>query len=212
MRGKVRKRRKCFCEDLEPAGLGWGPELHLNSRTRPSQATQSHTSAPLIPINQWKGPTVLMEHLHKAEDNTTGVHEERCWERLVSSCFSLTVVQWVQGEQTSTHSPCLDRRWSPQQQAWTWSHTGVLFCGTTMIYRCPGGHEHTESTVKNGPTSAGNPSTSLACTLPRRPLVSTASANQLSQQIKKPVKINHCHCPKETCYYRCILFLPTIRR
>lgn len=77
MRGKVRKRRKCFCEDLEPVGLGWGPELHLNSRTRPSQATQSHTSAPLIPINQWKGPTVLMEHLHKAENNTTGVHEER---------------------------------------------------------------------------------------------------------------------------------------
>lgn len=46
--------------------------------------------------------TVLMEHLHKAENNTAGVYEERCRERPVSPYSSLTVVQWVKW--TDKHS------------------------------------------------------------------------------------------------------------
>lgn len=133
---------------------------------------------------------------------------ERDWSVFIHPQWWFSEFRQKKVEQTNTHSPFLVHRWCPQQQAWTWSHNGALFYGTTTIYRCPGGYKHTESTVKDEPTPAGNPSTSLACTSPRWPLVSTATANQLSQQIKKPVKINHCAAQKKHAIIIAFCFFP----
>lgn len=75
-----------------------------------------------------------------------------------------------------------------------------------VSHRCPVLWHHNDlqmswwartNTVKEGPPHTGNPTTSLACTSPHRPAVSTATANQLLQQIKNPVKINQSVVPRK---------------
>lgn len=44
--------------------------------------------------------------------------------------------------QEDISSPCQDHSWCLLQQAWTWSHTGVLCDDTTATCRCPVKHTH----------------------------------------------------------------------
>lgn len=177
----------------------WRAGLGPAKPQSPTHQHLSHSSSGKI-----RRTSRLYAHSHKAENNTTG------GEREFGQWWFIKFIQTT--THSLTHSPCLLHRWCPRQQAWTWSHTGVLFCGTTMIYRCPGGHEHTERTVKDRPTThAGKP-----FNLPDLYLTTPTSCFYSNGQSTFPTNKKACQnqslcCPKETRYYRCILFLPTIR-
>lgn len=111
----------------------------------------------------------------------------------------------VRQKEATVHSPCLVRRWCPRQRAWTWSHTVALSCGTTMIYRCPGGQEQTQS--KKGLHTLGTlQHPGLHHATPTRRFYSNGQSALATN--KNPVKINHCSSQKKQAIIIAFCFFP----
>ncbi len=153
-----------------------------------------------------------MEHLHKAETNTTGVHEERCWERLVSSCFLLNGGS-VSSGWTDKHSLTMS---GPQMVP---SAAGM----NLVSHRCPVLWHHNDLQMSWWARTHREHSQKRAYTrwepfnLPglhlTTPTTCFYSIGLTTFPTNKKACQNQSLCyPKETCYYRCILFLPTIRQ
>lgn len=156
-----------------------------------------------------------MEHLHKAENNTAGVREERCRERLVSLYSSLMVVQWVQTEKgwTDKHSLTMS---SPQMVP---SAAGM----NLVSQRCPVLWHHNDLQMSWWVQTYRKHSQRRACSrwepfnLLGLHLTTLTSCFYSNSQSTFPTNKKACQnqslcCPKETRYYHCILFLPTIQR